>query len=310
MKNNIKFSIIIPLYNVEQYIVKCLDSIINQSYDNYEVIIINDGSKDNSSLLVQPYLKDKRFKEYKKKNGGLSSARNLGVKKAKGDYIIFIDSDDSIEHDYLKVVNKYLSKNNVDLLKIKTNIIIEGISKQINDDIIFDNLKGDKAYELLSKAQMLDPAWLYVYRTNFYIKNKFSFAHGLLHEDFGLIPIIILTANTVSSIDYYGYNYLIRPNSITTRNDNYFQKCNDILEHFINYKIYLNKKPNKLLGSVVANNVITSAKNLNDEDLKKYIIKLKTESVFDYLIEDSLIRKIKKYFIKMFPQIYIKYFIK
>ena len=106
-----KFSIIIPVYNVEAYISKCLDSIKNQSYDNYEVIIVNDGTKDNSVNVIDKYLSDNRFKLYNKENGGLSSARNYGIKYVTGDYILFIDSDDYIERDLLNNFNNILKNN-------------------------------------------------------------------------------------------------------------------------------------------------------------------------------------------------------
>ena len=95
-----KFSIVIPVYNVEKYIDKCLKSIINQTYDNFEVIVVNDGSPDNSQVIIDKYVKkDKRFKSYEKKNGGLSDARNYGLEYISGDYLLFIDSDDNIEKD-------------------------------------------------------------------------------------------------------------------------------------------------------------------------------------------------------------------
>ena len=92
-----KFSIVIPVYNVEGYIEKCLNSIKIQTYSNFEVIIVNDGSPDNSEKKIKTFLKDKRFKYYKKENGGLSDARNYGIKYTTGDYLLFVDSDDYID---------------------------------------------------------------------------------------------------------------------------------------------------------------------------------------------------------------------
>ena len=92
----LKISVIVPVYNVEKYLKQCLDSIVNQTYKNLEIIIVNDGTKDNSMKIVEEYLQDKRIKVINKENGGLSSARNIGIKEATGDYISFIDSDDYI----------------------------------------------------------------------------------------------------------------------------------------------------------------------------------------------------------------------
>ena len=97
-----KFSIIIPVYNVEKYLKKCLDSVFNQTYKDYEVIVVNDGTKDNSMDIVKDY----DVKVINQKNQGLSAARNAGVKKATGEYLIFLDSDDYWEKDLLKELSK------------------------------------------------------------------------------------------------------------------------------------------------------------------------------------------------------------
>ena len=103
---NIKISVIIPVYNVEKYIIECIESIINQTLKDIEIIVVNDGTKDNSIKIVEEYLSDKRIKIINKANGGLSSARNEGMKVAKGEYIYFIDSDDFINEDVLEVLYK------------------------------------------------------------------------------------------------------------------------------------------------------------------------------------------------------------
>ena len=114
-----KFSIIIPVYNVEKYIGKCLESVMNQTYKDYEVIVVNDGTKDNSMDIVKNY----PVKIIEQENQGLSVARNTGVKKAKGEYIIFLDSDDYIEKDLLKNINKSLD-NNPDLVRFQIQEVI------------------------------------------------------------------------------------------------------------------------------------------------------------------------------------------
>ena len=116
---NKNITIIIPLYNKEKYIYKCLNSILLQSYGFYEVLIIDDGSTDNSAKICEEfYSKDKRFKYFSKENGGVSSARNLGIEKAKYDYIVFVDADDYIEEDYLK-----------SLIEYECDLVVEGFKK-------------------------------------------------------------------------------------------------------------------------------------------------------------------------------------
>ena len=105
-----KFSIIIPVYNVEKYLRQCLDSLQKQVYENFEVIIVNDGSPDQSQVIIDEFVqKDARFFGYQKENGGLSDARNYGVEKATGDYLLFVDGDDYISPDYLKSIEETVS---------------------------------------------------------------------------------------------------------------------------------------------------------------------------------------------------------
>lgn len=103
-QHNGLISIIVPIYNVSQWLERCLDSIKNQSLKNYEVLMIDDGSTDNSYFLAEKYCADSRFKLYRQANAGQGVARNLGLKHANGDYVVFVDSDDWIHEDYLKTM--------------------------------------------------------------------------------------------------------------------------------------------------------------------------------------------------------------
>ena len=110
-------SIIVPIYNVEKYLRQCLDSIQDQSYQNFECLLINDGSPDNSADICKEYVsKDPRFRYIEKENGGVSSARNLGLEHSKGEYITFIDSDDWVDLDYLEVLHSKIKEYNTDFV--------------------------------------------------------------------------------------------------------------------------------------------------------------------------------------------------
>ena len=112
-----KISIIIPAYNVEAYIEKCINSVINQTYDDIEVIIINDGSTDNTAEIIEKYSKiDNRIKIVNKYNSGVSDSRNVGIEMFTGDYVFFLDSDDWVEKDYIIKAVDVLEKNNIDIL--------------------------------------------------------------------------------------------------------------------------------------------------------------------------------------------------
>lgn len=115
MKNEL-ISVIVPIYNVENYLRMCLDSIQNQTYKNFECLLINDGSPDNSAEICREYVaKDSRFRYFEKENGGVSSARNLGVERSRGAYITFIDSDDWVDSDYLEVLLNSLLEEDADI---------------------------------------------------------------------------------------------------------------------------------------------------------------------------------------------------
>ena len=116
MKNNDLISVIIPIYNVEKFLSFCIDSIVNQTYKNLEIILVDDGSTDNSGKICDEYaLKDNRIKVMHKQNGGVSSARNVGLNIAKGKYIGFVDSDDYVENDMFEILHNLIIKNNVDI---------------------------------------------------------------------------------------------------------------------------------------------------------------------------------------------------
>ena len=120
---NWKASFIIPAYNVEDSIERCMNSVLAQTFDDFEVIVVNDGSPDHSDYFIKEYeKKDCRIRSFKKKNGGLSSARNYGVTKARGEYLVFVDSDDTIEPDLLKELHQVIEKNeNVDVIRFQIN---------------------------------------------------------------------------------------------------------------------------------------------------------------------------------------------
>lgn len=140
---NDKISIIVPVYNVEEYLVECLDSLINQTYKNIEIILVNDGSKDNSPKICDDYArKDNRIKVIHKENGGVSSARNTGIKNASGKYICFVDSDDI-------VLKCYVSRMYEQIKKYKVKYVIFGHSK--NYSIIEENSKIKYNIHLINK---------------------------------------------------------------------------------------------------------------------------------------------------------------
>lgn len=297
-----KYSIIIPVYNVEEYLDRCLKSILNQTYSNYEVIIVNDGSPDNSDNIIKSYEKeDKRFKGYKKVNGGLSDARNYGLKYATGDYLIFIDADDYIENNYLEKVNDVLEKNkDIDVLKFKIKLVDEGGNLIRMENGL--NKEGVTSFEELVKLEFLEPAWSYVYKLSFWKENNFTYLKGMIHEDFGLTPEILMKANKIYYLNSYLYNYVQRNGSIMSSNnkEKLHKKAYDMLYQYdrlikINYN-----KDTKVYKSFLANAIISKTNTLDKEEQKKYKEELRKRKVIDNLIDDTLKRKIKKIIYKIF----------
>lgn len=215
----IKFSIIVAVYNIEKYINQCVESIINQTYSNIEIILVNDGSTDNSLHILQEWeKKDERIKIVNKINGGLSSARNEGLKIATGEYIAYIDGDDWISPLMFEklsdsiiqfcqpeiVTYSYIEYYSNDLQYIK--------SYNINDDTIY---QGNLFFENSSfKVQ----AWSKIYKKSFLNKMDLMFLNNRLHEDISYTIPLVLCANSVVNISeplyYYRQN---RSGSIMTQ---------------------------------------------------------------------------------------------
>lgn len=208
-----KVSVIVPVYNVEKYLKQCLDSIVNQTYKNLEIIIVNDGTKDNSMKIVEEYLQDKRIKVINKKNGGLGSARNRGIEEATGDYISFVDSDDYIDLNmYEKLIN-----------------VIRGEEIIIFNHSRFDDITGEivkKNYTKESKMKKLEKrinylysniensCWNKIYKADFIKKNKFRFME-ILYEDVCWNIEVFYKAEKVRLLNEDFYFYRVnRKNSI------------------------------------------------------------------------------------------------
>lgn len=300
-----KFSIIIPVYNVEKYIKRCLDSVFNQTEKDYEVIVVNDGTCDNSMEIVKGY----NVKIINQKNQGLSAVRNNGVKRAKGEYIIFLDSDDYLEKNTLREINKLLN-NNPDLVRYQIREVFEDGKKIDYAESGFQNKSGEEAFKLISKYHFVENAWCYAIKRKYYVNEKFQFRDGTYHEDFGLMPLIIMKAKVVNATPYIGYNYVQRNGSIMNNSD-YEKTKKKVDDFYLHYK-YLKQEilktnlNSKVFRSFIANSLIIKICELNGKDYKFYKHKLKGDKVYDDILADTLLRKFKKIVIKVSPKFYYK----
>lgn len=309
----VKYSFIVPVYNTSKYLKKCLDSLVKQTFKDFEIIIVNDGSTDNSSNIISKYLDTyKNIKVVNQKNEGLSMARNNGVKEANGEYLIFIDSDDYVEKNLLKEIDKEIKDAEI----LRYQVISEdedGNNKIDFNEETFDMVNGYQAFKYLSNYHFVEPAWCYVFKKDYYVDNKFSFKKGVYHEDFGLIPYVIYKARNVKSISYLGYHYIQRNGSIMNNNDyrKTVKKAFDMLEQYKNLRLFaknINRKNNMddYYLSYISNCVIVKTRELKKDERKVYVHELKKLNVFDGVLVDTSVRKLKKKIMKLNLGLYLK----
>ena len=202
----IKVSVIVPVYNVEKYIKQCLESIINQSLKEIEIIVVNDGTKDNSMKIVEEYLSDKRIKIINKENGGISSARNAGMKAAQGKYICFIDSDDFIDSLMIEELYSAIEKTNSDV--VESNIFLyNNETHEIKERKSEKYISTEKGSYLWGKYTT--EVWNKIYKKDFLINNNIFFEEGMIHEDDLFNIRILFSTNKIYHIQKSFYYYRV-----------------------------------------------------------------------------------------------------
>lgn len=209
-------SVIVPIYNVEKYLIRCIDSILNQTYKNIEIILIDDGSPDKCPEICDEYLKkDQRIKVIHKKNGGLSDARNAGMEIAKGDYISFVDSDDYIYEEMYENLINLMDIYKVDIASCSVQKFYEDENINLNynkkyDIKIYSNEEALKS--LIEEQDIKQTVWNKIYKRH--IINDIKFEVGKIHEDEYWTYQIIGNANNIAYINKPMYYYLQRKDSI------------------------------------------------------------------------------------------------
>lgn len=217
-------SIIVPIYKVEKDLGYCVDSIMAQIHQNMEIILVDDGSPDDCPQICDEYaIRDERIKTYHKINGGLSDARNYGLKHAQGQYVMFVDSDDFLLSGSLDSILHSLELNDVDILLLDAIYVDESGKKISKPDFVFKHVglnnaviySGEESIKRQLEAGMFQTVvWLGVYRKDFLIDNQLWFQKGLLHEDELWTPITLIVAASVIYEPIELYAYRCRPQSI------------------------------------------------------------------------------------------------
>ena len=208
-------SVIVPIYNVEKYLARCVDSIVNQTYKNLEIILVDDGSPDRCPQMCDDYAKkDSRIKVVHKKNGGLSDARNAGLAVATGEYISFIDSDDYVSDDFFECLLDVMNKENSDIAECSVVKFYEDNRfDEFSDDLSVKTYDTQDAMSaLIAENQFHQHVWNKLYKTE--LVKDIPYAVGKLNEDEFWTYQVFGRANKVSKLNKTMYYYFQRNSSI------------------------------------------------------------------------------------------------
>lgn len=207
-------SVIVPVYNVERYLKKCLDSIIAQTYKDLEILLIDDGSTDRSGRICNEYISDSRVRVFHTKNHGLSAARNFGLANARGSFIAFVDSDDWIEPNMYEFLIRKAEETGADVVECgvlqeykKTVVLIPAIEIE---------LSGKEALEALVRGKIQTQVWNKIFRANLF--DSVTFPDGCSFEDIATTHKLLMNARVVG-VSNFGYHYTQRESSISQTHD-------------------------------------------------------------------------------------------
>ncbi|MGV1001572.1 glycosyltransferase family 2 protein [Empedobacter falsenii] len=324
-----KISVIVPVYNTEKYLSKCLNSILNQTLKEIEVIVVNDGSKDNSQEIIDEFVsKDSRLVSIQKENGGLSDARNAGIDKAKGEFIAFVDSDDYIDLAMLEKMYELAERD-------ESEIVLCDLVKVDEKGTEFRDLP--QSPQLPEKIVLSDDFTIFGEMSCFACNKIFKkslfenhrFRRGIHFEDIELIPKLVLDSSVISKINEPFYKYFERQDSITKTHTekgldmfvavneviNYFYQSKyntfatelkrfQIIQGYYSYLAYFVYVKDKNLKRKMLNvlNDFLKANNLTKKELKNYIR-------FDrnYLNSLPLKKRIFYHLAMIYPQLLLKF---
>ena len=237
-------SVIVPVYNVEKYLERCIDSILKQTYSDLEILLIDDGSSDNSGKICDEYAKkDNRIKVIHKKNGGISDVRNVGIENAKGDYIGFVDSDDYIADDMFETLYKLSNENNADISIVSFYEMYNGKLIGVRDDKTLTKMDKQEALkELLIDTNIQSYMWNKLFKKELF--DNLRFPLGKNFEDIATVLLIFERANKVVLLQDPKYYYLRRDDSIVGHRTN--KTYLDYLEVVYDKYLYLKDKYPKI----------------------------------------------------------------
>lgn len=281
MNKNKVVSIIIPIYNAEKYLNRCIDSIVKQSYANVEIIALNDGSTDNSLPILLEYEKNypKIIRVINQKNMGVSKTRNKGIKLASGEYIMFMDNDDYIDPDYIEKFVSEIDKSNLD-------VVIGGYRRPDQNGKIIEEIQlKDVEY---SKYKIV-AAWAKIYRREYIIDNQIEFLNSNIGEDVHFTIQAVSMTSKIKIIPYVGYNWFYNEDSVSNT-------AHKNMNNNLQFGLLLEKTYNSITEKVASKN----------DYLEYYFVKLITW-FFLYASKGADFSNIKKSVDKYFDWLKLKY---
>lgn len=250
MNKRDKISVIIPVYNVEPYLEECILSVCRQTYDNLEIILVDDGSTDNCGTICDNYAGiDSRIRVLHKKNGGLSDARNFGIEIATGEYITFIDSDDYVYKDYISYLYKLICKYQADISicgYLRTTERQNSYQSETDEELYFDNITA--MLYLLYQKKFTSSAWAKLYKLSIF--KEIRFPVNKLHEDVAIMYKLFHNAMGIAYGSHRLYFYFQRSGSIV--NSSFRKDKMNYIEHTSECIKYMNNISQKLYKAAIS----------------------------------------------------------
>jgi len=303
----VKVSVIVPVYNVENYLEKCLESLVNQTIEDIEIIVVNDGSPDNSQKIIDNYVQKypNLIKGYVKENGGLSDARNYGIERANGEYIGFVDSDDYVEPTMFEKLYKKALENDFDIAVCDVNLVGNN-EKYISSEVISDIYQKNDV-----KTQMINiypVAWNKIYKRTLF-SEKTMFKKGVWYEDVEFLYRVFPYIKSIGTVKEALINYVDREGAITKTFDerlyNYIDNWNGIVDFYKKNDFYDEFK-DELEYCYVRYLLATFIKNSAKFDKKNY--KIAVDKAMENVILNFPNYKNNKYLNSNIKGKYLKHF--
>ena len=303
-------SVIVPVYNVERYLYKCIDSILNQTYLNLQIILVDDGSTDSSGMICDEYkMKDSRVQVIHKNNGGLSDARNFGIDEAKGSYYAFIDSDDFIEKDMIESMYCSVKKESVDIAVCNMKRIYE----DGDTDTFYEpynsetTLLGKERYVTLNQPSVCNKLFSAI------LFDKVRFPKGRYYEDTFIYHILLYRANGAVLTGKVGYWYLDRKGSILGRNQftvRYFDFIEAVYDR-MSFFIEMQEKEPAVTASLsyyaAYSNAVKNIEHTEDTEKKFALAEQWYRIAYDFLMRSDTTntkQKVRLILLKYFPKLH------